>query len=145
MPRFLKNLFVVFYVGFNSQGHIATCSLQVEETSAYCTVNHLASAINSQLSNIKRPAKDSNRQPQSLEERTLTASPPSPLMMMPRREWLITTWYIILELLLKSVTVKETTLQLLGVKLMSSQGMLSYWSDICKYFYVYMFIYMWSF
>ena len=25
---------------FNSQGHIATGSLQVEETSAYCTVNH---------------------------------------------------------------------------------------------------------
>ena len=38
-----------FYVAFNSQGHIATGSLQVEETSAYCTVNHRASASNYQL------------------------------------------------------------------------------------------------
>ena len=36
--------------------------LQVEETSAYCTVNHWASASNYQLSNMKRPARDSNRQ-----------------------------------------------------------------------------------
>ena len=36
-------------------------SLQVEETSAYCTVNHQASASNYQLSNMKRPAQDSNR------------------------------------------------------------------------------------
>ena len=53
-------------------------SLQVEETSAYCTVNHWASASNYQLSNIKRPARDSNRRPQRLEARTLTATPPSP-------------------------------------------------------------------
>ena len=52
-------------------------SLRVEETSAYCTVNHRASASNYQLSNIKRPARHSNRQPQRLEARTLTATPPS--------------------------------------------------------------------
>ena len=68
-----------FYVTFNSQGHIATGSLQVEETSAYCTLNHRASASNYQLSNMKRPARDSNRRPQRLEARTLTATPPSPL------------------------------------------------------------------
>ena len=50
-------------------------SLQVEETSAYCTVNHRASASNYQLSNMKCPAKDSNRRPQRLEARTLTATP----------------------------------------------------------------------
>ena len=68
-----------FTLRSNSQGHIATGSLQVEETSAYCTVNHQASARNYQLSNMKRPARDSNRQPQRLEARTLTATPPSPL------------------------------------------------------------------
>ena len=51
---------------FNSQGHIATGSLQVEETSAYYTVNHRVSASNYQLSNMKHPARDSNRQPQRL-------------------------------------------------------------------------------
>ena len=53
-------------------------SLQVEETSAYCTVSHRASASNYQLSNMKRPAQDSNRRPQRLEARTLIATPPSP-------------------------------------------------------------------
>ena len=52
--------------------------LQVEEISAYCTVNHRASASNYQLSNMKRPARDSNRRPQRLEVRTLTTTPPSP-------------------------------------------------------------------
>ena len=51
---------------FNSQGHIATGSLQVEETSAYYTVNHRVSASNYQLSNMKHPAQDSNRRPQRL-------------------------------------------------------------------------------
>ena len=54
--------------------------LRVEETSAYCTVNHRASASNYQLSNMKRPARDSNQQPQRLEARTLTPTPPSPLL-----------------------------------------------------------------
>ena len=53
-------------------------SLQVEKTSAYCTVNHRASASNYKLSNMKRPARDSNRRPQRLEVRTVTATPPSP-------------------------------------------------------------------
>ena len=53
-------IYLLFYVAFNSQGHIATGSLQVEETSAYCTVNHQALASNYQLSNMKRPARDSN-------------------------------------------------------------------------------------
>ena len=70
-------LFVV-YVTFNSQGDIVTGSLWVEETSAYCTVNHRASASNYQLSNLKGPARDSNRRPQRLEARTLTATPLSP-------------------------------------------------------------------
>ena len=39
-------IYLLFYVAFNSQGHIAAGSLQVEETSAYCTVNHRASANN---------------------------------------------------------------------------------------------------
>ena len=69
---------IVFYVAFNSQGYIATGSLQVEDTSAYCTVNHRASASNYQLSNMKRPARDSNPRPQRLEARSLTATPPSP-------------------------------------------------------------------
>ena len=63
---------MLFYVAFNSQGHIATGSLQVEKTSAYCTVNHRASASNYQLSNMKHPARDSNWWPQRLESRTLT-------------------------------------------------------------------------
>ena len=50
--------------------------LQVGEISAYCTVNHRASASNYQLSNMKCPAQDSNRQPQRLEARTLTTEPP---------------------------------------------------------------------
>ena len=58
----------------------ATGSLQVEETSAYCTVNHRALASNYQLSNMKRPARDSNRRPQRLEARTLTTTPTSPLI-----------------------------------------------------------------
>ena len=69
---------MLFYIAFNSQGHFATGSLQVEETSAYCTVNHRASASNNQLSNMKRKAQDSNRRPQTLEARTLTTTPPSP-------------------------------------------------------------------
>ena len=36
--------YLVFYVTFNSLGDIATGSLQVEETGAYCTVNHRAPA-----------------------------------------------------------------------------------------------------
>ena len=69
--------------------HFTSCStgrvilrrvvLQVEETSAYCTVNHRASASNYQLSNMKRPARDSNRRSWRLDARTLTATPPSPL------------------------------------------------------------------
>ena len=59
-------------------------SLQVEETSSYCTVNHRASASKYQLSNMKCPARDSNRQPQRLEARTLTATPPSPPPNMTR-------------------------------------------------------------
>ena len=39
-------IYLMFYVAFNSQGHIATDSLQMEETSAYCSVNHRASASN---------------------------------------------------------------------------------------------------
>ena len=72
-------IYLLFYVTFNSQGHIATGSLQVEEASTYCTVNHRASASNYQLSNMKHPARDSNQRPQRLEVRTLTATPPSPL------------------------------------------------------------------
>ena len=51
----------------------------MEEISAYCTVNHRASASNYQLSNMKRPAQDSNQRPQRLEARTLTTTPPSSL------------------------------------------------------------------
>ena len=78
------SIYLLFYVTFNSQGHIATGSLQVEETSAYCTVNQWASASNYQLSNMKRPARDSKRRPQRLEARTLTATPPSPLFTRSR-------------------------------------------------------------
>ena len=47
-------IYLLLYVAFDSQGHIATASLQVEETSAYCTVNHQASTSNYKLSNMKR-------------------------------------------------------------------------------------------
>ena len=60
-------IYLVFYVAFNSLGHIATGSLQVEETSAYCTVNHWASASNYQLSNMKHQARDWNQRPQRLD------------------------------------------------------------------------------
>ena len=76
------SIYLLFYITFNSQGHIQTGSLQVEETSAYCTVNHWALASNYQLSNMKRPARDLNRRPQRLEARTLTATPPSPPVVM---------------------------------------------------------------
>ena len=55
-----------------------TCSLQREETSEYCTVNHQASASNYQLSNMKCLAQDSNWRPQRFEGRTLTTTPPRP-------------------------------------------------------------------
>ena len=74
--RILRIRYFLFYVTLNSQGHIAKGSLQKEETSAYCTVNHRASANNYQLCNTNRPAQDSNRRPQRLEARTLTATPP---------------------------------------------------------------------
>ena len=45
-------IYLLFYVVFSSHGHIAMGSLQVEETSAYCTANHQASASNYQLSNM---------------------------------------------------------------------------------------------
>ena len=73
-----KILDMLFYITFNSQGHIATGRLQVEETSAYCTLNHWASVSNCQLSNMKGPARDLNRQAQGLEAGTLTTTPPSP-------------------------------------------------------------------
>ena len=63
-------IYLLLYVMFNSQGHFATGSLQVEETNAYCTVNHRASASNYQLFKMKRPARNSNRRPQRLEART---------------------------------------------------------------------------
>ena len=46
-----------------------TGSLQVEETSAYCTGNHRALASNYQLSKMKRPVRDSNQWNQRLESR----------------------------------------------------------------------------
>ena len=53
--EFILN-YLVFYVTFYSQGDIATGSLQVEETNAYCTVKHRALASNYHLSNMKRLA-----------------------------------------------------------------------------------------
>ena len=47
--------------------------------SRLCTVNHRASTSNYQLSNMKHPGRDSNRQPQRLKVSTLTATPPNPL------------------------------------------------------------------
>ena len=71
---------------FNSQGHIMTSNLQVEEPvhtswERLCTVNHRASGSNYQLSNMKCPGRDSNRQPQRLKANTLTATPSSPLFL----------------------------------------------------------------
>ena len=66
--------------------------LQEEETSAYCTVNHPASASNYQLSNMKRPARDSNRRRQRLEARTLTATPPSPRHYLNHKEYIATSY-----------------------------------------------------
>ena len=72
-------IYFLFYVAFNSQGHIATGSLWVEEPvhtswSRFCTVNHQASVSNNQLSNIKSPGPDSNWRPQRLKASTLTAT-----------------------------------------------------------------------
>ena len=63
-------IYLVFYVAFNSQGHIVTDSIKVKETSAYYTVNHRAMASNYQLSGMKSPARDLNRWSQGLEVRT---------------------------------------------------------------------------
>ena len=79
-------IYLLFHITLNSKGHIAMGSLQVEVTSAYCTLNHRASASNYQLSNIKRPARDLNRQPQRLEARTLTATPLTPLCSRVRHD-----------------------------------------------------------
>ena len=46
-------IYLLLYVAFNSQVHIVTGSLPVEEASAYCVVNNQASASNYQLSNMK--------------------------------------------------------------------------------------------
>ena len=74
----------LFHVVFNSQGHIAMGSLQVEEPVYSCwsifhPVNPQASPSNYQLSNMKCPGQDSNQRPQSLRAGTLTSIPPSPL------------------------------------------------------------------
>ena len=84
-PSGLEDLDLLFYVAFNSQGHIATGSLWVEEPvhtswSGFCTVNHRVLVSNYQLSNMKRPDRDWNRRPQRLEASTLTTTPPSPLV-----------------------------------------------------------------
>ena len=50
-------IYLLFYVTFNSQGHIVMGSLQIQQSSAYCTINQWASASNYQLSNMKRPAQ----------------------------------------------------------------------------------------
>ena len=84
---------------FNSQGHIATDSVQVEELvhtswSRFCTVNHQAPASNYQLSNMKRPGLYSNRWPQRLKASTLTATPPSPLIPYVRKVFLAYMYYV---------------------------------------------------
>ena len=75
------NFIYLFYIVFNSQGHIVMGSLWVEETvhttwPRFCTVNHWALASNYQLSNMKCPGQDSNRRPHRLKASTLTATPP---------------------------------------------------------------------
>ena len=65
------DLFFLFYVMFNSQGHTVTGSLWVEEPvhtswSRFCTVNHWASASNYQLSNMKRAGRESKDRGQVL-------------------------------------------------------------------------------
>ena len=77
---------------FNSQGHIVTGSLWVEEPAhtiwaRFCTVNHGASVSNYQLSHMKHPGQDSNRQPQKLKASTQTATPPSPPASIERENW----------------------------------------------------------
>ena len=53
--KFRFRFYFLFYVTFNSQGHIAMGRLQVEETSAYGNVNHAASASNYRISNMEHP------------------------------------------------------------------------------------------
>ena len=88
----LQILFLLFICCFTSHSTarviLRRVVLQVEETSAYYTVNHRASPGNYQLSNMKRPTRDSNRRPQRLEAGTLTTTPPSPLE--------ITKWSVII-------------------------------------------------
>ena len=73
------DLYFLFYFGFNSQAHIVTGSVRVEEPvhtswSSFCTVNHQAPASNYQLSNMKSPGQDSNRRPQRLNVSAVTAT-----------------------------------------------------------------------
>ena len=79
---FFRLDYLGFYVTFNLQGHIPKGRLQVEETSAYYTVNHRALASNYQLSNMKLPAKDSNQWPQRLEARTLPLHHRAPIELL---------------------------------------------------------------
>ena len=50
-------IYLLFHVAFNSQGHIAMGGLQVEETSAYCTVNHWQVITNFPLCKQKKMFK----------------------------------------------------------------------------------------
>ena len=77
-------IYLLLYIAFNSHGHIAMGSLQVEAPvhttwSRFCTVNHRALASNYQLSNIKHLGRDSTSRPHRLKASTLTPTPPSPL------------------------------------------------------------------
>ena len=98
------------------QDDIGMGSLQVEETSAYCNVNHRTSASNYQLSNMKRPAQDWNRWPERLEVRTLTVTPPSPLIcvFIPQREpnksnnWSLYKYLFYYSLIINHITHNDT-------------------------------------
>ena len=87
-------IYFLFYVAFNSLGHIAMGSLRVEHPvhtswSRFCSVNHWTSASYSQLSNMKHPGRDSNQQPQRLKASTLncyTTEPPSNLAKSKTKE-----------------------------------------------------------
>ena len=82
-------IYFLFYVAFNSQGHIPTGSLRVEEPvctswSRFCTVIHWVLASDYQLFNMKHPIQDSNKQTpevegKKLKAKTLTSMPLSPL------------------------------------------------------------------
>ena len=85
--------------------------------SRFYIVNSQASASNYQLSNMKRPARDSNRRPQGLEASTLTATPLSPLSLVEIKNklfYMCTGWrYTYGDYLSKDIALKRNVMKII--------------------------------